>query len=132
MDIKKLKINTGKAEEGVWVDFGDGFKVKVARKGNKDYQKHVTNHPKIKPFLKNPKAISDDVFLEVVNEAKAKFVVRDWSGLKDGDKEVPYTWEKALEMLTDPELAEFVGDLEAISDSYETFRDEEIEVVTKK
>lgn len=132
MDISKLKINVGKSEEGTWVDFGGGFKVLVARKNNKQYQKFISSHPKIKPFLKNPKAISDEVFAEVVNEAKARFVIRDWAGLKDKGADVPYTWEKALELLTDPAFSEFASDLEAISDSYETFRDEEIETVTKK
>ena len=131
--LSKLAINSNLADEGVWVDFGDGLKFKIARKGNAAYQKALMNHPKIKPYLKNLSAISNDVFKQVENEVKAEYVLVDWVGLEGDDgKEIKYSPKAALDLIfADPNQADTVDKIEKLSDSYETFRQEEIAEISK-
>lgn len=104
MKLSSIKQDQDKAEKGVWVDFPDGLRVLIARAGNTACKKMTAQlrkpiENKIKKGL-----VSDSVLSDISKKVVAKQIVLGWENLQDDDgKEIPYSPEKAYELISDPE-----------------------------
>lgn len=131
MDLKKdFSTNKKLEDEGVWVDIGDGGKLKIARAGNKkavSYSRQVA-----KPHMAQIQfgKLSDEVATQIACEVMAECILLDWQGMTDGGVDLPYSKENALKMLTDyPDFRDYVSQ---IANERKTFQKEIDEAVTKK
>lgn len=131
MDFRKeFKTNKRHEDEGVWVDVSDGGRLKIARAGNKKamaYSKQVAKpHMAQITFGK----LSDEVATQLACEVMAECILLDWSGVSDGDNDLPYTKENALKMLTEyPDFRDLVS---MIANDRKTFQREIDDAITKK
>ena len=108
MKLSKYTQNLTAAKEGVEIDLGEGCTVRVARSGNEKYQAYLRQV--LKPYEKQLrlKSMPDALFEKLYNEALAETVLLGWKGLEDdAGKEIPYSKEKAIELLSDPVYADF-------------------------
>ena len=117
--------------EGVWIDYKDGARLKIARAGNPEFSR--ASDRERAPFRKQLKRDS----LKSIQQKKilcavyAKSVLLDWEGIGDMDgKAVKYTPEIGEQALFhDYDLREFV--LEQ-SENEGLFREERLESAGKK
>lgn len=126
MKISAFRTDENLEVEGVWVDLGDGGKVKVARLGNPQHRK--VSQALGRPHQAQIRAgrLKPEVAEKLGIQATAQAILLDWEGIEDDDgKLIPYSQEKALELLT--ELKDFRDTVLEIAGEMETFRAQEIE-----
>jgi hypothetical protein len=101
LKIGQLKTDEKKVKDGVWVEFADGFDVKLAPNQNKKYIEFLRKRASTKMRgYRSGFAEKEDID-PYMNEAMARHIILDWRGLFDDDEEteIPYTWEVALDLL---------------------------------
>jgi hypothetical protein len=124
--LSQLAVDTTKSEDGVWIEFGAGFELLIARANNAAFKAELARL--VKPYQREiaREGMSSRHATDAHTKAQAKCVVLNWRGLEDEDGEpIPYSPEKAFEILSDPrypELKEFV-DIE--SNNLDNFRAED-------
>ena len=128
MKLSNFKQNVAASTDGVLVDIGDGFKLRIARMGNKKYQDELKRLTKpYKRAMKND-TLADSVYEELYNKAMAEAVLLGWEGLSDdAGEEIAYSKEKALELLSDPAYEDFKTLVIDLANEQETFRSQDIE-----
>src|SRR5262245_19350780 len=106
MEIKKLesvfKTDAAREENGVEVDFGEGFFVLVARANNKRSKRmfeELVSQPHIEVRRRAGLSADESEFEAFLLKLKATAIVVGWRGLTDGGKEVPYSPEVAAQLL---------------------------------
>jgi len=124
MDLGKV-FGTDKdlEENGVWVDIGDGAKIKVARISNsraaKAMQKLQESNKVAEKF--NSSAINDEAVIKIISET----VLLDWEGMTEDGENVQYSNENAFKMLS--KYNDFFTVVTELSGKMETFRKQDIE-----
>ena len=132
MELSKFKSDVEKVENGTWIDLGDGLHICVARTGNK---KSVAMFNKLtKPYRQMIErgTMPDDKYRELNVKIVAETILLGWEGLFDKGTEVPYSPEKAAEILSDPAYAGFLKLVQDLSGEEEVFRFEEAAAIKKK
>ncbi len=117
--LNRIKTNTEQGTEGQWIEFcpaqGDepALELKIARVGNPKYNQRLQEL--VRPHRRKVRMGFDEDLEEFVKQAVAECVLVGWRGLQDNSgKEIPYSKEKSVELLTNPEysdLFDFVMDV---------------------
>lgn len=125
MNINKFKVDTQKVNDGVWVDLGENARVKLARTTNKKYQEALSK--KLKPYKNAMEAGNADykAISKIIAECAADFIVLDWEGFTEGEKDLPYSRDKVIEILTTEEYKDFGEMLLNLAAERSTFQAEE-------
>jgi len=125
-DIKKLfGTDTKKEQEGVWYDIAEGLRMKIARIGNPNYQKRFQAISK--PYRRSIRrgTLSDDIAEKLLVQCLSETIVLDWTGVEDEGKEIPYSVEASVTLLTKyPELRGYIND---IANELEGFQEDFVE-----
>lgn len=124
--LASIKRDMNKVENGTTVQIGDGFEVTVRRIGCPQYREYV--NAKIKPHQamadKLRKDVDQKIWESIANEALVETILLGWSGLVDENGvEVPYTKEKAKELLTDPAYGALKEIISTAASEEENYRD---------
>jgi len=98
-ELDSIRIDLKKSEDGIWVDYEGDIKLLIARKPNPRYEDAL--HTLIE---KLNRAITKEDDIDLTRQAVAQCVLLGWKNLCEGGKEIPYSTEKALELLRDPSL----------------------------
>lgn len=122
--IRKLKVDSEKAENGIWVPLDEGIEFLIARKGSKKWNEVFTrltetHREEIEAAAKDENSTFD--FEDIVIRCFAEAVLLDWKGLieEDDDSEVPYSIEKSYEILKElPELLDRIVLIASDMDNY--------------
>lgn len=119
-------------EEGVWVDYGDGLKVKVRRLNSKHSRE--TRRKLEKPYAAQfrNRDMPESLQEELLNKQVAKAIVVDWEGVENPDKEgeqLPCTEENVLRMIT--EFPDFRDDILTAAMERTTFEKEQRKAAEK-
>ncbi len=133
MKLSKYKTDTNAAKEGVWVTMEGTFEIKIARSNSPKFQTFFQKHARGKGrrFLKGAaKGSLDSDSIEalkpVMKEAAARCLIVDWRGLQEEDgSEIPYSEEKAVEILINPEYEDLFNDVLEAAQDQELYRAEE-------
>lgn len=126
--LSSLKTDAKRSEEGVWQEIGEGFEVKVARLGHPEYKAYVAKLSK--PHLRSiqREGIGSAKLREIQQRAVSRHILLDWRGLHDDDgSEIPYSQEKALELLSDPDYSELLDIILELAQDVELFRAASVE-----
>lgn len=100
MDLFKAFATDTTAEiEGVIVEYGDA-KLKIARRGNPAHQKLMTKLLKQNKIVLDSKGdAAEKAAKEIMARAISKTILLGWEGVEYKGKPLPYTQEKAYELL---------------------------------
>jgi hypothetical protein len=131
MDLKKdFSTNKKLEDEGVWIDIGDGAKLKIARAGNK--QSNALSKQLAKPYMAQITygKLSDEVATQIGVEVMAKAILLDWKGIQYDGADLPYSVDNAIKLLT--ELPDFRDYVSQMANDRKTFQREIEEAITKK
>lgn len=132
MKVRKAYATDSSAIEfGVWVDFGDGARCKIARFNNPAHAKYIDELRKpYRAILRAGGTIPDEKADEITIKSLARCVLVDWAGFEEDDgSPMPYSVEKAIELLTD--LPDFRNRIAQISMQSENYRIETLEAAAK-
>lgn len=105
MDIAKFnrrfKTDESKEIKGIEVEIGEGFFVTIARAGNSNAQRRMRellSDPEV--HAKQMANVMDDATWDrIMLDVQSNCILIGWRGLTDGDKEIPFSPEKAAELL---------------------------------
>lgn len=125
MGFSGLTIDAELALNGVTVDIGDGKSVKVARMGNKNFNKKLLAATK-RYGQHGWKSLSRDKQDEEYVKAMIGTVLLGWTGYP-----VEFSEAEALKQLLDPSEVVFRELVESLATEPETFRSEQIEETVK-
>lgn len=101
MDIaKRFGTNPQLEQEGVWVDLGDGARVRIARRDTVRYRE--TLRKESAPYRQVARAglLSDETSNQILVKVLARTVLLDWEGITEDGQPVPYSYENAVRLLT--------------------------------
>jgi hypothetical protein len=122
MDIKKLFGTDRKAEEvGVWVDIGQGARVKVARETSVRYREKLRDV--LRPYRGaiTAGALDDKQSQALFAKAAAGTLLLDWAGIEDNGIPVAFDLDAAERLLT--AYPDFYRTIESFSKEASLFRE---------
>lgn len=99
LNVPSLDID--KSIEGVWFNLTPEIAFKVARDGNPRHERALQS--RVKRYRKLEEKGDSRQLKQARNELIVQFILKDWKGLKDGKKELAYSEETALAIISDPQ-----------------------------
>jgi hypothetical protein len=95
--LQSLKVDPQRQTEGVWFDWSQGVRLKIARLGNPAFDARV------REIIEEAKEKGEEPDTETATlEAIAKTILLGWEGIEGEDDEPwTYTPERSLELLSD-------------------------------
>lgn len=106
MEINSIKTDPNLALDGVWIDFEDDARVKIAANGNPAHQRALAKHAK-----KFGNRLKRDPLAgrELAAEAMADAIVLDWEGFTENGEPLPCTRENKIKLLNIPAFADWAA-----------------------
>lgn len=126
MDLRKFAVDIEKEVEGVWVDIGDRTRLKIARANNPAYNKLFLKLSQPYSRMAKNGLMPENKARELFAEVTAKTILLDWENLELDNQNIPYSIEKAQEILQNPEFQPFKKFIDEFSQDEANFRQEEI------
>jgi len=126
MDLNVFETDANKSNDGVWCPVDTETEVKIARYGNKNFQRSLQREMAPYKRIINTGAMKDDVADKIMCTALAEGILVDWRGMKYGGEDLPYSIEAAVEILMNPKLRDFRQLVVELSQEMELFREEEV------
>jgi hypothetical protein len=126
MKLSRFKMDNKKQLEGVWVDAGDGLRLRVARLGNEKYKAFLRTRGKSLAVQVRTGNFSQQEAMELQQQAIAHTVLLEWTNLVEDDGAViPYSPGKALELFrSHPDFLDLVTEFASDAALY---RDQAVE-----
>ena len=114
MDISNLKRDTARIEAGEWIDeipLLPDVRFKVRGIGSRVYRVRLDRLARAVPRngRQSDGSLKIDVAARITGEAMAEEILLDWEGLTDNGKPLPYSKERALALLTNPDFEDFAN-----------------------
>tara|TARA_Y100000310_G_scaffold166805_1_gene166476 strand:+ start:223 stop:618 length:396 start_codon:yes stop_codon:yes gene_type:complete len=99
MDIQNAFADPEAEKEGVWIDYLDGSRVKIARAGNPNFQRSYD--AALKPHIRKQRegTLATEIELKCLCEAMAGTILMDWEGFTDGGKALKFDKKVAVKLL---------------------------------
>ena len=107
MDIKDMKYNPDLANNGVWVEHDETTSFLIAKLGNKGFQ--TAFKKRLQPYRRSYEngTLSAKKEVEIMVECMADHILLGWKGLLLNGKEIQYSREKCVEILSMEGAEEF-------------------------
>ncbi len=124
--LTSVRTDTKKCNEGIWQHFDNGIEFLIGKKPNTAYSEKLALLSKPYKELIRRQQLPREQDEALTLQAVCGTVVLDWKNIED-DKGVtiPFSEEKALEILSDPLYADVYNWILLISHSSALFRMEE-------
>ena len=129
MELKDFKTDKDKEKDGVWEDLGDGCSVLVARYGNQSMVNAYRKYPRVFRQRLESGQVDDDKSSNIMSKVMADTILLDWKGLKEDGKEVVYSKEECVRVLTEyPDIRTMIFE---ISNETQLYHDESVSKTAK-
>jgi hypothetical protein len=117
----RYKTDPDKEIKGIEVDIGENFKIVVARSGNARANKRMSEllaEPEV-DMKRRAGAIDDATWDRIQLEVMSSCILVGWSGLTTADGlPVPYSQEKARELLANRDFMNLVREISGAQEMY--------------
>jgi len=130
--LSQLMTDPTKNEQGIWVDYDDGMRLRVCSTSKRAYEE--ARESLLRPHRRRIRddRMSPSEIAEVIKPAVARHLLVDWEGLEDEDgNEIPYTPEKALELFNNPLLEDLYVTVMEVAGKAGAFRRDSLEESAK-
>lgn len=111
-NFARFRTDEAAENEGVWFEVGEGFEIKVARLGNRKHAEtyaRLTSTPAVRGVVADKK-LTDEQAIRIMVEAMADAILIDWKNLEEDGNPIPFSREKALELLDVKDFRALVHD----------------------
>lgn len=133
MDLSRFKTDTALEDEGVWttIDAATDAEIRIARIGNRRYRETMAR--RLKPYRRALRAgtLDESVTERITAEVLAETVLLDWRGLTVGDEPLPYSRDKARDLLLDPAFRDFRDLVVELAGELDLYRERDLEDAEK-
>jgi hypothetical protein len=112
MDFATFRTDETAENEGVWIDIGPDCALLIGRLASKRHSecfRRMTSAPSIKKAL-DANSLSAEESARIQGEVLAETILLGWRGLQENGAEIPYSKEKARELLTVKDFRALVQD----------------------
>ena len=126
--IELVKTDLQKEDNGVFVDFELGIRLKIARARNSAYRKLMREltEPHRKTIREDGMEI--EALEDILKQVRAQTILLGWENIEDkADNPIEYSPEQALAFFNDPELRDFYTFVVMQSENMDNFKKELIE-----
>lgn len=138
MDIKSVKVDAARGERGDWISdipgMGD-LRLQVRSFSCGDYQAFlarefaaVPREQRVEGKVNAP--LMPEVRDAIVNRGTAEIILLGWDNLTEGGEPVPFSKERALEYLTNPDYRVFGEAVTYAGSVVERIREDEVQAAT--
>lgn len=124
MDLSKNKIDLKSASDGVWIELDQDTSLLLARYSNSRHQAFLTKAMQPYVRMRRMGSMDEETAALIEAEGMAKHVLLGWKGMRDGDVELPYSYEAAFELLTNEQFSWFPELVRELSSDMSRFREE--------
>lgn len=112
MDLSKTRVDVARTKRGEWVKGIPGLgDIEVMVRGSNSPQFRLAQAKAQRAIPREARRegglIDPEAADAALGAALAEGVLLDWRNVEDGGEPVPYSAAKALELMTDPEMAVF-------------------------
>lgn len=125
MKISAMKADAMKSVEGIWFDWEQGVRLRIASANSVEYQMEMERLALERAdanVLMNPDAVQKDM-----RTAAASYLLLEWENLEDDDgNAIPYSEAQALEWLLDKECFELYRFVRDKANEASNFRKEAV------
>lgn len=127
MDLREYKTDPQLEEEGKEIVVDEDTTIRIARFNNPAFRKMQERISE--PYQKavGRGKISDATAAKILARCMAKHIIKGWKGLRLDGKEIEYSEEKALELMSDPTLNDFKEQVLLESQRIENYRLERLD-----
>lgn len=127
---KRFKTDRKSETEGIWLDYGDGQRILIARANRANRAFQAESQKFFRKYRQQFKhgVIPDEVQEKIAYEAYAKTIVLAWEGIRaedigeKGQEEVPFTFDNCVKLFRN--LPDFFDDLQTQAQEKENFLEE--------
>ena len=129
MRLRELRTDPAREREGVWQQWVGDVRLRIRRAGNPDYNRAFSDGLRPHRALIRADALPAETMERVQRRAVAVAVLVGWEGIQDDEtgEPIPYSVERAEEVLSDPGLHDLYEFVVACSVRMENYRLEERE-----
>ena len=131
MDLSEKRVDLEAQKDGVWYPMDRDTRLLIGRVASPYYKEVLRQN--FMPYTAElrvgtlPEATRDEITVKTLAEC----VLLGWEGLTEGGEEVPYSREKAEEILGDPALEWFREQVEAFGSNIENYYAASVENLKK-
>jgi hypothetical protein len=124
MKLSLLATDLEKEQSGVWVKYRNTeVQFKIARAGSEEFQAACRKARLAHKIQAEDAEISEDENRAIIAPVLAKHILKDWKNIEDDDgTPIPFTEQRAAEMLAQPEFKDVVAAIMLESASADNFR----------
>lgn len=126
MDLNIFETNETKSDDGVWVPVDLKTSVKIARYGNRKFNRALQRGMKPYKQLIDKEALDDETSDKVFVTAIVEGILVDWRGMVYNGEPLPYSKEAAIKILMNKKLRDFREFVIVTSQDMQLYRDEEV------
>lgn len=129
---KNFKTNKSVEAEGIWVDFGDGERIRIARAGgaNQAFQRAAERIQRKYRKQIQLDTLNDKEASGLLRELYADTIILGWEGVKDAaGKPLPFSKEACMKLLED--LPDFFREIKEHATSQVLFLESTLEADAK-
>lgn len=128
-DLSDIELDLSAAEQGVEVEVGDGAFITVGRWGSHRFKQAVQKYAGNKlSTIQNRMRTSrkmrgkqDEEAARIMAQIMAESILLDWRGIKEGGRELQYSFNEAVRILLDERYDNFRELVELASKDEERF-----------
>lgn len=126
--LRTIKTDSAAERDGVWMKYpGTDIEIKIARFGNPSFEADSREFRTLAKQAKDGVELTERESKDAVAPAVARHLVKDWRNLEDDDgAAIPFSQERAVELLKTPELHDLYDWIVAQSRNADRFRRAEV------
>ena len=126
MDLNNFATDVSLAEEGAWIQIDEETSIRVARYGNRRFKKVFARLTAPYKVQIQQGTLNEEMASSLLTRAIAEAILVDWKGMKKAGKDLPYSVEAAIKILSDETLSNFRDMVVNLSQDIQTFREQEV------
>jgi hypothetical protein len=121
MKFSSLKTDPNKETRGVWMNYGGGLKVLIARSNNAKFRDMVNRLTRPHQVALKTGMVEPKVAEEIMRTSAAQHILLGWENLEDDDgNAIPYSPEKAKQLFD--EAPDFFSTVMELANSAALFK----------
>lgn len=130
--VSRYQTDEQKEVAGVWVPYGEGAELKIARMNNRRYEEFIDRETAKYRQASGLGMVSTEVWEGILIDAMSRTILVDWKGVKEGpvgqEVDVPYAQDTAKRYLAIKDFRESVAQT---AKRMELFKKQELETLEK-
>lgn len=129
VELRSLRADTKAMVAGIWREF-HGVRLLIARMHHPEFDSYLQAIQREHLDPKMGLIVDGELGRKLLGQAMGHHILKNWEGLTEDGQPIPYSPEKATELLNDPELVEMRDFVFAVANQSTFYRQQQEEAVS--